>query len=287
MSYPNPPDQSAGYPSVPGYGAAPAPTRLRGRIPRRLGWVFLVVGIVLVIVGAIVLATKSLGKVDDFQRVKVADGTGTINLEAGNYLAYYEAPGVDSDIDTVPAVGVAIQSPSGVTMVLRTPYGNRSDGKVKILTYEHDGHHGVALWQFKVTESGTYKVQVEPTPGTAADADIAFGKSIAAGTVAAVLLIGGGILLGVAAIVLLIVGYVKRDRHKKQLFAGAAFHGAPPGVQWPQQTGGQWPQQQPPPASGQWPPPQPPGGQWPPPQPPGGQWPPPPPPGGQWPPQSG
>ncbi len=267
MSYPPPPGQSA-YPA-----AAPGgKPRLRGRTPLRLSIIFFVVAVILFVIGGVVLAKKSLGAVNNFQRVQISAGTGSVKLNSGSYLAYYEAPGEDK-ANQVPIVPVRLTSPSGKQMILQTLYGGRKDNKVKSLTYSYNGHDGAALYQFHVTQSGTYKVELVSTPNTASDADIAFGKSIAGGTVAGALLIVVGVLFLIAAIVLLIVGLVKRSRHRRELATGGGGYGGgypppggygqgypPPGQQGqPGQQGGY-----PPPGSGQgFPPPgqQPPGQQ--------------------------
>jgi len=228
-NYPN--QGYANYPSYASGGYAsgpPQPTRLRGRTPRRLGWIFLAAAIVLVVVGAIVVATKSIGKVDDFQRVSVAQGSGTINLNAGKYVAYYEADNVNSDTKSLPMIGVQLTSPSGQVINVTTPYGNRSDNKIKSLTYSYDGHHGAAMYQFTTTEAGAYQVKLTGNVGQGPNATIAFGTSIATGTIVGGLLVVLGILLLIAAIVLLIVGYVKRSHHKKELAAGAPPWSPPP-----------------------------------------------------------
>lgn len=173
--------------------------------------------------------------------MKVAVGTGTISFDnAGNYVAYYEAHDISSSTKIVPPVRVAIQSPTKTVRELTTPYGGRSDGKIKPLTYDYDGHHGVARFQFKITEKGTYQVEVQGGPGVATDADIAFGKSIAGGIAVGAVLVIPGVLLLIAAVVLFIVGLVKRSGHKKELAGGPYGGGAPfppPGRQPP----GAWP----------------------------------------------
>jgi hypothetical protein len=256
MSYPPPP----AYPPVPPSQQPDGP--LRGRTPRRLGWIFLGLGILLIVVGGVLAATKSLGAVNDFERVKVADGGGNVNFDkTGKFLAYYEGSEVDSDIKRVPLPLIRLTSPSGKAEVLDTTYGGnrRSEGKVsKKLTYDHDGHKGVAIYEFKITEAGDYKVELAATQATSSGSDIAFGKSIAGGLVAGGLLIVGGVLLLIAAVVLLIVGYVKRSRHKSerqqaQLYGGygqPAF-GAPGGYPPPPGYG----QPPAPPSYGQQPPP--------------------------------
>lgn len=238
MTYPNPPEQPSGYPAAPPpYGAAPQPSfgapppqgPLRGRTPRRLGWIFLALAIALFIAGGIVLATKSFSEVNKFQRVAVPTQNSTVTFNrTGKWVAYYEASNVHSGIDSVPAVRVAIESPSGQVRELTTLYGNRSDRKVKIFTYDYNNHRGVALYQFNISETGTYHVATQPGPAAAADAKIAFGKDISGGTIAGGLIVVGGVVALIVAIVLLIVGYVKRSRHKRELQSGQ-FGGPPPG----------------------------------------------------------
>jgi hypothetical protein len=261
MSYPPPPGQSPYPPGPPPYGPPPSgppqygggygapPKHLRGRTPLRLALIFGVVGLALVIVGAIIIAKKSFSAVDNFQRVSVASGTGTVSFtNAGNYLAYYEADNVNSGIKSVPVPLVALQSPSGKDMTLDTLYGggNRASGQIKTrLTYGYNGHKGVAIYQFKITETGQYKVQVQATAGTAPNSDIAFGKSIGGGIALGAGLVVPGALLLVTAIILLIIGLVKRSRHKKQIAAGAGGgYGGPPPPNYPYPPQGP----QPPPA---------------------------------------
>jgi hypothetical protein len=200
---------------------------LRGRVPRLLGWIFLGLAVAALVAGGIVLGTKSFTEVNGFQRVPIPTDNATVTFgHTGKWVAYYEADGVDSDIDSVPAVQIAIQSPSGQVRRLTTLYGDRSDGKVKIFTYDYNGHHGVGLYQFTITQPGTYHVATRPSPSTASDARIAFGKDIAGGTIAGALLIVLGVVLGIVAVVLLIIGYVKRSNHKGELRA-AGFYGQP------------------------------------------------------------
>ncbi|MDT4914349.1 MAG: hypothetical protein QOC66_3477 [Pseudonocardiales bacterium] len=289
MSYPTPPGDQPAYPSAPGPGPASAPARQRGRTPRLLGWIFLAVAVVLFVIGGVVGATKSLGKVSGFQRVTIADGAGTVNLNGtGKWIIYYEASDVDNGLDRIPRIRLSLTDPNG-TQVTGKPYGNRSDGKVDKLVYDYKGHKGAAAVQFTAETKGAYRVQVQAVDTLPAGADLAFGRDIGKSTVVAGLLIVGGVLFLIAAIVLLIVGFVKKRRHKRELAerqAGGVYYGGPPpggpppSGQWPQQPPGyQQPQQQP----GGWQPPpgQPQPGGWQPPQgqqPQPGAWPPP-----QWP----
>jgi hypothetical protein len=237
MSYPNTPAPPPGYPSSPGYGQPPATGPLRGRTPRRLGWIFLVVAIALFVVGGVVLGTKSLGKVNGFQRVSVASGGGAVQLSGtGKWVVYYEADNVSSSISRLPGIRVVVTDPSGHPVPLQL-YGNSSDGKIKKLPYDFNGHKGVAAFQFTANVPGRYSIQVQAVDNLPPGADIAIGRDISGGTVAGALLIVGGVLFLIAAIVLLIVGYVKRSRHKRELREAAAYGGVAPGFGAPPPPG--------------------------------------------------
>lgn len=232
MSYPPPPPPSAA-PGNPG-----AKLRLHGRIPLRLALIFGVVGIILIVVGVVVVAKEALGTVDNFKRVSISSGGGTVNLDGtGKWVGYYEASDVTSSIAAIPNIRVAVSGPGGQNVALQT-YGNRSDGQVRKLTYDYNGHKGAAAFQFEAKQKGTYRIQIQPEEQLPAGADFAFGRDIVnTGTVISGLLIVLGILLIIAAIVLLIVGLVKRSRHKKQLadnpYGGPPQNYPPPG--YPQQ----------------------------------------------------
>ncbi len=249
MSYPDAPQQPPQYPQAPGYGrpSQPAqPTRLRGRTPRRLGWIFLVAGIVLIVVGAVIGTTKSLGKVTGFHRVTFADGSATVTLDGtGKWVGYYEADNVSSSIKRIPGFQAAVTDPSGQPVAL-TIYGNRSDHKVKKLTYDYKGHHGAAAFQFDAKQKGQYRIQIQASEQLPSDADIAIGRDIEKAAIIAGLFVVLGALVIVAAIVLLIVGFVKRSRHKKELQA-APYGGPPPPGYAPQGPPPGYQQQGPPP----------------------------------------
>jgi hypothetical protein len=209
-----------------------------------VGVILAAVGVVLVVVGAVIVSTRSLSKVDDFQRVKVSDGSGTVHFDhAGGYVAYYESDTVTSRTREVPLIPVRLTDPSGTSMVLSTKYGNRADGKIKLLHYDYHGHQGLAMWQFHIDTPGTYQVELGGNTRAAPDAVVALGESIAAGVALAAGLIGVGVLLLIAGFITLIVGLVRRARHKRQLATAAAYPSAPGGWQqpWPQQP---WSQEQ-------------------------------------------
>lgn len=223
MSYPPPPP--------PAYPSGAGQPRPRGRTPLRLGIIFLVLGLAGIIAGAVVALNGALKKVDDFQRVAAPTlASGSINSKkidfggTGGFIAYYESK--NADPSGIPGVPVRLTSPSGKVQVLSTPYGGKSGGKdVKSLTYDFNGHKGVALWQFSVTEKGTYTVDVAGNSRTDADAKIAFGRSIGASTAVGAVLLVLGILLFIAGLILLIIGLVKRSRSKKEMAAAQAAYG--------------------------------------------------------------
>lgn len=239
-----PPPQQQGYQPYPqGYGApAGNPPRRRGRTPLMLALIFGVIGIVLLVVGGVVGFSEGLNKVNSFQRVSVADGVRTMHLNAGSYVAYYEAPNYNTNSNTVPVLVLQILDPQTGHFLTGSLYGGRSDHKVKILTYDYNGHHGAALYQFRVPHTGNYKVRVvkPPTSSAAPNADLAIGHSIATGlAIGGVLAIVGGLLI-LVAIILLIVGLVKRSRSRKEVATGQGYGGAPPGYGYPAPGQGGW-----------------------------------------------
>ena len=196
-----------------------------------LGWIFLVIAVAGFVAGGVVLGTKSFGKVNGFQRVDFTSG-GTVHLGGtGKYVIYLEGSNVDS-LKRVPFT-VEVDGPSGQRVPF-TYYGNPGPGdKVTRFTYDYNGHHGIASYQFNATAAGDYALRAAGTSDVPANAKLAVGRDIKKDTAVGGVLIGVGVLALVVAIVLLIVGYVKRGRHKRELQA-AAYGGPPPGG-YPQQ----------------------------------------------------
>src|SRR4051794_7629590 len=213
MSYPPPPS----YPPAPQASSAGP---LRGRTPRRLGWIFLILAVALIVVGIVVFAKKSFNKVDDFHRVPFATG-GTVQLNGtGKWVIYLEEKNADS-VDQID-FDVAVFDSAGHP-VQGTFYGNPGRGeKIKKFTYDYNGHNGIAAYQFTVDKAGTYTVKPVQAGSVKSDAKLAIGRDITAGTAAGALIVVGGVLFLVAAIVLLIVGFVKRSRHKSEIQAYSA-----------------------------------------------------------------
>jgi hypothetical protein len=123
------------------------------------------------------------------------------------------------------------------------------------LTYDNGDHSGVAEFMFDAAQAGGYQIGPTPTGAVNPSADVAIGRSIAAGTIVGALLIVLGVGLIIAAIVCLIVGKVKKGRHRNQIMAGALAYGGQPAYSPP--PGYAPPGYAPPPAPG-YPPPAPP-----------------------------
>ena len=239
----------AAFPVAPSPGAPAAPPKLRGRKAVTTGLVLLAVGIILVVAGGVTGVTRGLSKVDHFKRAPVVgSGSEAVDLDrTGKYVVYYESSSVADSPNQVYLIPVRLtNTATGATITPDAPFGNRSDGKIKILTYDQDGHKGVAMWQFDVAQAGTYKVESIPGPRTASDGVLAFGPSIESGVVAGGLLVVVGILAVVAALVTLVVGLVRRRRHKRQLRTAGPYGAAPggygaPGGYEPYEPGGPQP----------------------------------------------
>ncbi|MGI8679142.1 MAG: hypothetical protein ACR2LX_10725 [Jatrophihabitans sp.] len=232
MSYPPP----AGLP-----GARGTKLRKRGRIPLRLALIFGVLGVVLISVGAVVVAKSAFAKVPGFKRVSISAGGGTVTLNGtGKWVGYYEASNVSSSTNRIPNIRLLITDPSGQPVSLAHYGGSRSANKIEKVTYDYDGHRGAAAIQFNAPAKGDYHVQVQAEEPLPSDARVAFGRDVlGTSTVLGGLLVVLGVLFVIAAIVLLIVGLVKRSRHNKEIQSGYAggWGTGPPA--YPQQGYGQ------------------------------------------------
>ena len=199
--------------------------------------------------------------------VKYAIGDLTFS-KAGGYVVYYE--GSDLTDKTIPAFKVYLEHGNDTPFVVDTNYGNLGNNKVKSLTYTYKGTKGAARFQFHISQPGAYKALVEVATTAPSGVTIAFGPSIGKKTGVSAAFIVVGVLFLIAAIVLLIVGLVKRSRSKKEMAAASQGYGTPGGYPAPP---GSYPQPgpvaqsfgTPPPPPGTYAPPPAPGGYQPPP----------------------
>lgn len=216
-NFPPPPPPYGSQPPPPPYGApVPAPAgkvKLRGRIPLRLAAIFGVIGLALAITGIVLIVNSPLSKTGDFPRVAINEQTSVRLERTGGYVIYFETPSGGSHSANIQ---VQVLDPSGDPVGLKR-YGNT-------LTYDVDGRHAEAAFTFRASESGRYEVNSSSSdaPG---GAQLSFGESVANGIVGGVLTFIPGLLLVIVAVILLIVGLVRRSRHKREL--ASAYRGGP------------------------------------------------------------
>lgn len=209
MTYPYAPPPSADRP------------RLRGRTPLRLSFVFLALAVVAVVVGVVLLVRGYSSTINGFQRVTLSQGNKTVQLDAGDYVGYYEVP---DDETRRAAVRFGVTDSSG--QVVNISLYGRNGSSSSSVTYVTGGYHGEALFKFRIADSGRYVLNVSSTDAPSG-ARVAVGKSIAGTLVGGVLLVLAGVLLFIVFVVLLIVGLVKRSHSKREL-ANPYGYGPPP-----------------------------------------------------------
>ena len=108
-----------------------APASDRSGIGRLLRSRLFVTGVVLAglgaiafVVGAVAYFAPTSSKINHFQRVVVAAGSGSVRFdEPGNYVAYYESPAITGDTKAAPLVQVELTTPSGHRFPLTTRSG--------------------------------------------------------------------------------------------------------------------------------------------------------------------
>ena len=215
------------YPAATRAPDSPSPPPTRGHWAIIVGAVSMALAVVAMIVGA---ALGSPTVVSQFQRVSVSDGRGTITFDnAGDYVAYYESAATAElgdqpekvTANRVPLIPVQLTNQAtGQRLVLNTPYGNRADGKPKKLHYDFQGRGALAMWQFRISQTGRYQVDLgTASPAADPDAVVAFGPSTA--LAADGIIVISGTLVFIAGLATLIVGLVKRRRRKRQVtYAG-------------------------------------------------------------------
>jgi hypothetical protein len=202
--------------------AIPPSHPMRSRRALAVGAALTALGAVAAIVAALV---SSPAGVSQFQRLTVSDRTGAITFtHTGDYVAYYESRAAARLGDQpekvtasrVPLIPVTLTNQaSGQRLELTTPYGNRPNGKPKKLHYDYGGRGALAIWQFRISQTGRYLVQLgtsnpAPEPG----AVVAFGPSVAPGVWGIMVLWAGFVFL--AGLVTITVGLVRRHRAKRR-----------------------------------------------------------------------
>ncbi len=181
-------------------------------------------GVALAVVGGVLLSIAPITNIGSFPHADFATDGGTVQLHrTGNYVGYFETPVGGSHS---AFVNMALAGPAGQPVPLER-YGQSGAGTTT-LVYNLNGYHGEALFQFSIDRPGRYAVRLQSNDAPSG-ARMAFGESIAHGVVRAVLVLVPGVLLVIAAIVLLIVGLVRRNSHNRDLAQQAAYGAPPPG----------------------------------------------------------
>jgi hypothetical protein len=192
-------------------------------------WICIVVIVVAAAMGITGLAVGITKVVHEFAgQVYVAPGSVQRHLTPGTYEVFAGVTSSDSDI---PLRGRGITSvrvvgSGGATI---SPFAPSSH---ETLSRGATSYRGI--YEFKVSQTGDYGIQVLGAPGEPFFISRSFGDSArhAAGWF---VLFGAGLLVGIAGVVLLIVGIVRRSRARRQPYAYAAGGyqpGAPPPAGW-------------------------------------------------------
>ncbi|AFU06054.1 hypothetical protein [Nocardia brasiliensis] len=214
-------------PNYPGSPYPPQPQAAPRVTPS--GWWFALGALLIAlgVLGGAALAVGSFtqvsGRVDDFQRIEVP-GSGAVQLsETGGYTVYFEYSGASEAIFG-GEVNVRIADPGGAPVQLR-----RYDSDV---TYSFGKREGRAALSFDAAVPGTYQVTIQGDPGTSATAAIGRGLGTSfVGTLLGGIALGvGGLLLGLAVV---IVVAVKRSGSKRRAAASGFTGGYPSGPPLP------------------------------------------------------
>ncbi len=261
--------------------AYPVPRTRPPGPPLKFSVPLLILGVVGAIVSFAFLGKALLHSISNAP-VMNTPGSEQVACRSGSYLLYVEA---GTNGLSATASSVAVTGPSGQSVPVELENAAESITRNGV---RFSGDVG-----FVVSAAGTYTVTVHTTGATIVVAP-SF-TTTAQANLGWVIGLLASLLVGLAGLILLIIGLVQRSRAKKQQ---AGYWGGPPGPGWagppaPPPGGGwtgqpgwsgqpsqpSWPPPQGPPGQPSWPPPQGPPGQpsWPPPQGPPGQpsWPPP------------
>ncbi len=177
-------------------------------------------GAVVAFIVGVVAVVGSVRNASHFARVD-AGRSRTIHLDEGGWTLYFESSGpnvyTDADLGNFGAPSVTVTAPNGGVVKLQE--------YLTTTTYTVNGRHGVAVQTFHADRPGDYTIEVgdSSVPG----ARIAVGHSILRGLVAAIPLIVLAGIVGMAGLVLLIVGLVTRSSSRRQ---NPAFGYAPYGL---------------------------------------------------------
>lgn len=169
-----------------------------------------------------------VNRVDDFQRVPIGRQSTVVFERTGGYTLYHEQP-FSSD-GRIPAFDVELVSEEPGEPVALSEYGSR-------VTYDVGGHHGRALYSFRIAEPGRYLLRIgsRDTPfgqgaggreGATTGEVVAVGRGLGRGLPARIVTAALVGLLGLGGgAVLIIVTAVRRH-------AARTRRPPPPGPRW-------------------------------------------------------
>lgn len=205
------------------YGVVdPRPARRPGRTLLVLAIVCGVLAMGLGVTGGITLVRSAVGLAKDFQRVDYSEDGSTVGFDrVGEYVAYHEST---SDTESVGGrFRLSIVGEDGTPVRIERYAGT--------MNYSVPGHHGTAVFTFRIDSPGRYEVRAT-TDLDDAGATMAFGRGVFTGIGTGLLIVGGAAIAFAAALILLIVGLVKRA--KPPLAYRQASYYPPPGYHPPQ-----------------------------------------------------
>ena len=144
-------------------------------------------------------------EIKGFQRVPVDGEPRPVTLlRTGSYTAYYE-PRIGSVSESAPAVEAEVVGPDGQPVTL-SPY----DGD---LTYDMGGHHGRAVFTFRIDDPGPYELRASSSVA----GELALGRGVGKRLVTS---IAGGFLIGFVTIVvaapIVIVTAIRRSSARRR-----------------------------------------------------------------------
>ncbi|TAK70260.1 MAG: DUF2510 domain-containing protein [Actinomycetota bacterium] len=221
------------YQTSPATPGAPQPRK--GKTALITGAVLLAVSIVIGVIGVVGVVATAKRLLNAFGDPFQTPAQVTVSLDAGKTYAVFSRLG--ARYDSISPAEVSVRAPNGSTVPVRDP-GSGGD------SFTTDGYTYLATATFVAPTSGAYSVSVQ-TAGAVAVVAPTFGNFLS--TAVFGLLVGLAVLIGIAAVVLLIVGAVRRSSSRRpatplaQAGPGQALPGQPiPGQAVPgQPTPGQ------------------------------------------------
>jgi hypothetical protein len=173
---------------------------MRSRLGYVIGGALAAVGVIAAVAWFVVSLARLGDDIDRFERVSIP-GEGTVQLDAREYVLYYEGSNAEQ---FVPRFRIQIVDAQTRAPLEIEPYSGS-------LTYSLSGHEGSAQGTVTPPQAGSYAVR---TDGEAAiGANVAFGRSIAWPILWSILgAVAIGLVLFGSGVALLIVTAVRRSR---------------------------------------------------------------------------